>query len=74
MSLALLGRIAIPDPFDGVRKELHLGITNAVAGVPTEKILVVIALGLQYFGPRLSVTSFVIQALTKMRDLILFVL
>jgi hypothetical protein len=42
-SLVLLERIPLPHPFDGVRKELRLGIANAVAGVPAEKILVVIA-------------------------------
>ncbi len=30
-SLVQLGGIPFPHPFDGVRKELHLGIANAVA-------------------------------------------
>src|SRR5205823_12977221 len=49
-SLALLGRIPSPHPFNGMRQELRLGIANAVASVSAEKILVLVALGLQYLG------------------------
>src|SRR5262249_37484373 len=49
-SLALLGCIASPHPFDGVRQELRLGIADAVAGVSAEEILVLIALALQHLG------------------------
>src|SRR5262249_15954052 len=49
-SLALLGRISSPHPFNGVRQELRLGVANAVARVSAEEVLVLIALGLQHLG------------------------
>src|SRR5579864_6783683 len=48
--LALLWRIPLPYPFDGVREKLRLGVADAVAGAATEQVLVLVALGLEHLG------------------------
>src|SRR5262249_21438414 len=39
-----LRAISLPDPFDGVREKLRLGVADAVAGIATEQILIFVAL------------------------------
>src|SRR5262245_12285666 len=48
--LVFLRGIPLPDPFDGVRQELCLGIADAVAGAAAEQVLMLVALLLQHLG------------------------
>ena len=40
----------MPNPLDGVRQELNLGVTNPMAGILAKEILVGITLGFENFG------------------------
>ena len=64
MVVLFLGSIAVPDPFDGVRKELGFGVADAVAGVLAEEVLVGIAFGLEDFGHAVIGFDPVVHAVT----------
>src|SRR3712207_7490694 len=49
-SLHFLLGIPLPDPLDGVREELLLGVADAVPGPAAEQVLVLVPLGLQRLG------------------------
>src|SRR3954451_16907631 len=46
--LARLWGIPLPDPLDGVREELLLGVADAVAGPAAEQVLILVSPGLEH--------------------------